>query len=750
MSARADIARQERLHLQVRGAVQGVGFRPYVWNLARKLDLAGWVLNDEAGVTIEIQGAKTQQFLDMLELSAPPLARIDAVDIHAVPATNEVAFALLKSTKAGKAKTAIGPDAATCPDCLADIFDPKNRRHGYAFTNCTHCGPRYTITRALPYDRAQTSMADFPMCAACQSEYENPADRRFHAQPNACPDCGPKLSHSIQEILMALKAGQIVALKGLGGFHLAVDARNYSAVTRLRARKQRDGKPFAVMVASSASARKLAHLSPEEETTLSDRARPVVIAKSKPSTLSPAISNGLPTLGLMLPYAPLHALLFHADAGMPEGTAWMDTPQVLALVMTSANISGDPLVIDNSEAQTRLAGIADMVVTHDRDILIRADDSVVRVIDGAPRYLRRARGATPTPIKLSVDIPSTLAVGGHLKNTICITRGQDAFLSQHIGDLESMSTYGFFKETVAHLSSILEVSPTRIACDMHPDFMATRYAQDMNLPVIQVQHHHAHIAAVLAEYQLDGPCLGLALDGFGLGEEGESWGGELLIAQGPEFQRLGCLMPLAQPGGDVAARQPWRMGAAALHALGCNDQIPRYFSGQDGADMIAAMLERKLNSPMTSSAGRLFDAACGLLGVVPEAHFEGEAPMHLEALVTKPEILDNGWRVKDGVLDVRPLLLAMTDSHPQEGANLFHGTLIAALADWITQTIDREGLARRIALSGGCFQNKVLAEGLIGALQPRHIKAYLPLSAPANDGGLSLGQAWIAGQMSLI
>ncbi|MEO0411334.1 MAG: carbamoyltransferase HypF [Pseudomonadota bacterium] len=749
MATRADIAHQERLRLTVRGAVQGVGFRPFVWTLARKLDLVGWVLNDEAGVTIEIQGANTQRFLETMQLSPPPLSRIDAVDIRTVPATDETAFALLKSTKSGAAKTAIGPDAATCPDCLADIFDPKNRRHGYAFTNCTHCGPRYTITSALPYDRAQTSMAKFAMCPTCQSEYEDPADRRFHAQPNACPDCGPQLSHTLKDILGALQAGQIVALKGLGGFHLAVDARNHDAVKRLRARKQRDGKPLAVMVSGTASARKLAHLDSEEEAALTGRARPVVIAKSKPSTLSPAISNGLPTLGLMLPYTPLHFLLFHAAAGAPAGLDWLEEPQPFALVMTSANVSGDPLVIDNAEAHARLEGVADIIVTHDRDIVVRADDSVVRVIDGAPRYLRRARGATPTPIPLRKEIPPTLAVGGHLKNTVCLTRGKEAFVSQHIGDLESPSTYGFFKETVAHLSSILEVNPARIACDLHPDFMATRYAEDVNLPLVRVQHHHAHIAAVMAEYQLDGPCLGLALDGFGLGENGESWGGELLLAHRTEFRRLGHFMPLAQPGGDVAARQPWRMGAAALHALGCNDQITQYYSEKDGAHMIAAMLERRINTPMTSSAGRLFDAACGLLGIVPDAQFEGEAPMHLEALVTKPSVLSGGWNISDGVLDMRPLLLAMTHSDPQEGANLFHGTLIAALADWIGQTLDAEDLTRRVALSGGCFQNKVLAQGLITALQSQNIKAYLPLAVPANDGGLSLGQAWIAGQMSL-
>ncbi|MEM7569198.1 MAG: carbamoyltransferase HypF, partial [Pseudomonadota bacterium] len=682
-----------------------------------------------------------------LETSPPPLARIDAVDITPLAVLGEDSFELHHSQKSGAAKTAIGPDAATCPECLEDIFDPANPRYGYAFTNCTHCGPRYTITRALPYDRAQNSMADFKMCPSCQREYDDPADRRFHAQPNACPECGPQLSHSIADILSALLAGQIVALKGLGGFHLAVDARSHGAVRRLRQKKQRDGKPFAVMVASLASAHVLAELEAAEAAALEDRARPVVICNAKRADISLAVSNGLPTLGLMLPYTPLHYLLFHAAAGAPKGTQWLEDAQPLALVMTSANISGDPLVTDNAEAEEKLAGVADMIVTHERDILCRADDSVVRVIDGAPRYLRPGRGATPTPIALPCEVPPTLAVGGHLKNTICVTRGSEAFLSQHIGDLENLNTYTYFKDTVAHLTDILEVEPSRIACDRHPDFLATRYAQETGLPLVQVQHHHAHIAGVIAEHHLDGPCLGLALDGFGLGDGDESWGGELLCAEGVSYRRLGSLMPLAQPGGDAAARAPWRMAAAALHALGRTRDIPSYFENQPGADMIAAMLEKTLNAPLTSSAGRLFDAACGLLHLIPNASFEGEAPMHLEALVTRPEILEGGWSLSAGKLDLRPLLAALTACNPEKGANLFHGTLVAAFADWIGGTIALEDLPPHVALSGGCFQNKVLSQGLIAALRARAIKAYLPLQAPANDGGLSLGQAWIAGQM---
>lgn len=738
------------MRIEVRGAVQGVGFRPFVWGLAKDLHLAGWVRNDEIGVTIEVEGAQTAAFLQSLETRCPPLARIDAIDIVPLPMCGEPGFVLRESSKRGAIKTVIGPDAATCESCLEDVFDPSNRRHGYAFTNCTHCGPRYTITRALPYDRAQTSMAGFTMCPQCQAEYDAPDNRRFHAQPNACPKCGPQLSHSVDEILSALEDGKIVALKGLGGFHLAVDARNHAAVTRLRALKQRDAKPFAIMVSGLPSARSFADICLQEARALEQRARPVVICQAKTNDLSDAVSQGLPTVGIMLAYTPLHYLIFHASAGKPAGTQWLNRAQSLALVMTSANVSGEPLIIDNGDAREALAPIADLVVTHDRDIECRADDSVMRVIDGAPRYIRRGRGAAPEPIALSKELPPTLAVGGHLKNTFCLTRGKEAFLSQHIGDLDSLSTYAFFEETLEHLISILDVKPQRIACDLHPDFLATRFANESGLPLVPVQHHHAHIAAVMAEHHIEGPCLGLALDGFGLGHADQSWGGELLLAQGGTFRRLGHLLPLAQPGGDAAARAPWRMAASALHAMGEGDRIASYFADQPGAPMIAAMLEKQINSPLSSSAGRLFDAACGLLKILPEASYEGEAPMHLEGLVTEPNVLTGGWALTtEGVLDFRPLLQVLTRCDQQTGANVFHGTLIAAFAAWIGSCINAENLPRRVALSGGCFQNKVLAEGLIRALNAQGVTAYLPKVAPCNDGGLSLGQAWLAGQMTL-
>ncbi|MFL7901640.1 carbamoyltransferase HypF [Azospirillum argentinense] len=777
----------KRLRLRVRGQVQGVGFRPFLHGLAHRLALTGWVLNDGAGVLAEVQGDALERFLAALAEDAPPLARIDAIETDAIPAQpDETGFAILASQR-GAVTTGIAPDAAVCPACLAELFDPADRRYRYPFLNCTHCGPRFTITRALPYDRPQTAMAGFPLCPDCAAEYADPADRRFHAQPTACPSCGPRLSHSIAEVLAALRGGRIVAIKGLGGFHLACDAFDAAAVERLRARKQRNGKPFALMVANVASAERFVEMEAAERALLEGVARPVVLLRrreaptlpasrapslprfageglespplrsggglgrgqaSSSSTLPDAIAPGLAWLGVMLPYTPIHHLLFHEATGRPDGTAWLERPQDLALVMTSANPGGEPLAIGNDEARRRLEGIADLIVDHDRDILIRADDSVMRVVAGAPAFLRRGRGHVPTPIRLPRSGPPVLAVGGHQKATVCLTRGDEAFLSQHIGDLDNAATLEFLEESVAHLRRILAVEPVAVAHDLHPDFQSTRFAESLGLPTLPVQHHHAHIAAVLAEQGEGGPALGLALDGFGLGPDGGSWGGEMLLVEGVGFTRLGHLAPLAQPGGDVAARQPWRMAAAALARMGRGAEIAGRFAACGPADGVRRMIEAGINAPPTSSCGRWFDAACGILGVRAVAGFEGEAPMALESLVRRPTVLEGGWRIDGGVLDLTPLLESLLQINAQEGAERFHGTLAAALVAWAMPELAARGLDR-VALSGGCLMNAVLAEALSAGFAARGVTALLPRRAPANDGGLSLGQAWVAVQSLL-
>ncbi|TWA86063.1 hydrogenase maturation carbamoyltransferase HypF [Azospirillum brasilense] len=774
----------KRLRLRVRGQVQGVGFRPFLHGLAHRLALTGWVLNDGAGVLAEVQGEALQRLLTALVKEAPPLARIDAVETAECPVRpDEAGFAILAS-HGGAVTTGVAPDAAVCPACLAELFDPEDRRYRYPFLNCTHCGPRFTITRGLPYDRPWTAMAAFPLCQECAAEYADPTDRRFHAQPTACPACGPRLSHAIEEVLAALRGGRIVAIKGLGGFHLACDAFDAAAVERLRARKQRNGKPFALMVANAVSAERFVEVRAAERALLEGVARPVVLLRRRetptlpasraPSlprcageglespplrsggglgrgpvrTLPDAIAPGLDWLGVILPYTPIHHLLFHEDAGRPDGMAWLERPQDLALVMTSANPGGEPLAIGNDEARRRLDGIADMIVDHDRDILIRADDSVMRVVAGAPVFLRRGRGHAPAPIRLPCAGPPVLAVGGHLKATVCLTRGDEAFLSQHIGDLDNAATLAFLEESVAHLRRILAVEPVAVAHDLHPDFQSTRFAESLGLPTLPVQHHHAHIAAVLAEHGVNGPALGLALDGFGLGADGGSWGGEMLLVESTRFTRLGHLAPLAQPGGDVAARQPWRMAAAALARMGRGAEIAQRFAACGPAEGVRRMIEAGVNAPPTSSCGRWFDAACGLLGVRAVAGFEGEAPMALESLVRRPTVLEGGWRIDGGVLDLTPLLESLLQINAQEGAERFHGTLAAALVDWAMPELAARGLDR-IALSGGCLMNAVLAEGLSAGFAARGVTALLPRQAPANDGGLSLGQAWIAMQSLL-
>ncbi|OEJ67593.1 carbamoyltransferase HypF [Magnetovibrio blakemorei] len=749
---------QRRVHVRVRGIVQGVGFRPFVNGLATRFMLGGWVLNDGDGVLLEVEGnpASVASFLKALGEEAPPLAHIDDVLVEDVDVVGKNGFEIRHSQK-GLVGTSVPPDATVCDACLEELFDPNDRHYGYPFINCTHCGPRFTITRRLPYDRPSTSMAAFEMCAACAAEYSDPNDRRFHAQPVACPLCGPILSMEPAEIVRRLKAGEILAIKGLGGFHIVCDAHNEDVVVRLRERKNREEKPFAIMAVNSASLQKYAKLDVVAEAQLCSTARPIVIVpKCHSSDLAPSIAPGLAEIGVMLPYTPIHYLLFHAYAGQPPGTAWLDDLQDFALVMTSANPGGEPLVIGNEEAERRLDGIVDAIVSHDRDILLRTDDSVVRMIGAAPTFIRRARGYVPMALKLPHSVPSGLALGGHLKSTICVTRGDQAFVSQHIGDLDTPQGLIFFEETVHHMLSITEVRPQWLAHDLHPDFYATRFAQglgdELSIPALGVQHHHAHVAAVVAEHGLEGPVLGLALDGFGLGEgggEGEgplNWGGEALLVNGAEYTRLGHLAPLPLPGGESAFRAPWRIGAAVLYQLGRGDEIEARYGhlGDMGASgLLKQMLERNVNVVPSTSCGRLFDAAAGLLNVQPIASFDGQAPMKLEALVTEVQVLKNGWQINGTTLDLSPLLAVLADLDPIVGANLFHGTLIEALADWAARLAETSGV-KQIALSGGCLQNRVLAEGLERRLLSKGLSVRKPQALPPGDGGLSFGQAWVA------
>jgi len=732
-----------RLRLRVRGSVQGVGFRPFAYGLAARLSLAGFVRNDGEGVLIEIEGPRTEAFLAALETGPPPLARIDSIEVTAIAATGGDGFSI-DATQGGRSRTRIGADAGVCEACLDELFDSASRFFGYPLIACTHCGPRYTLTRSLPYDRAQTSMAPFPMCEACARDYADPGDRRFHAEPIACPRCGPKLSVPIAEVAQALRNGKIVALKGLGGFHLLCDARDEPAVAALRRRKARDAKPFAVMVANAASAARLADIGPAERALLTHRARPIVLARSR-GALAPSVAPNLRDIGVMLAYTPLHWLVLHALAGAPDFRRWRDAPSELALVATSANLGGEPLVASDEDADSRLRGVADLIVTHERAIVVRADDSVLRVVDGAPAFLRRARGFVPDPIDLGADGPCVIAAGADLKNTVTITRGREAFVSQHIGDLDDRETIRFRQETVRRLIDLLQVEPELAACDLHPDFVSTRAAEASGLPLIPVQHHVAHVAATAAERRWRGPILGVALDGYGYGADGAPWGGELLALDGARWERLGSLAPLALPGGDRAAREPWRMGVAMLERLGRLDDAKTLFTAAPEAARLAEALRRGPRARRTTSLGRLFDAAAALAGVRLVQHYEGQAAMEFEALVERPRVVPGGWAVADHRLDFAPLMAAMLDGGlgGREAAEAFHGTLVAGLADWIGAAARARGLTR-IALGGGCLMNRVLAEGLVEALRAAGVEPALPRQVPANDGGVSFGQAAFA------
>ncbi len=740
---------RERRRIRLRGLVQGVGFRPHVYRCARHLGVTGFVGNDPEGVIIEAQGEQLDTFVQLLRGQLPPLARIDKLIQAPIALADDDDFVIAPTTPGAAKGAAIPADVAICDDCLRELFDSGNRRYLHPFIACCNCGPRYTMTRQLPYDRSNTAMAEFALCRACNLEYSDPMDRRFHAEPVACPDCGPRLSGDIGDTARALAAGDIVAIKGVGGYHLACDARNQDSVARLRNCKRRDGRPFAVMVLNLASAAGHVALTGDTGAHLQSRERPVVISPSLAGrdALADYLSPGLRTLGVMLPYTPVHYLLFHALLGAPRGHDWLYEENDLALVMTSANISGEPLITDAVEAERQLTDIVDRFLHHDRDIPARADDSVLRSAPGVTGIVRRARGFTPHAIKLAHAGPAVLALGPHLKSTVTMTRGNRAYLSPHVGDLDSAAAVAFHRESANAMRAMLQTRPQLIACDLARDFASTRLAEQLSaelaLPLVTVQHHHAHVAAVLAEHRREEPTLGMALDGHGLGLDGTSWGGELLRVEGACLQRVGHLSPLPLPGGDCAAREPWRMAAAALHSLGRAPEITERFADEPLAPLLAQLLAAG-ECDTTSAAGRLFDAAAGLLGITHRATFEGEPPMLLEGLLGQDTQANGAYEVRDGILDFSALLARLANcSDPAQGAAEFHATLVEGLADWALASAGRTGIGV-IALSGGCFLNAYLARELPPRLAAGGLEVLMPRALPPNDGAISLGQAWVA------
>ena len=775
-----------RKHIQVRGIVQGVGFRPFVYKLANSLGLTGYVFNSSSGVTIEIEGGerRVDEFLRTLKNDPPQLAEITQIKVSEIPVQGDTGFSILGSRQEAGEFALISPDAGTCDACWRDFGDPSNRRYGYPFTNCTHCGPRYTIIRDIPYDRATTTMSTFTMCDACRAEYENPEDRRFHAQPNACAVCGPSLllvksvlkgrmetapdvaarasrgscwfqdKDSLPIIHQAraqLHEGKILAVKGLGGFLLACDAANEAAVAELRKRKRRPHKPFALMVRDLATARRVCELTAEDEAALLSPRRPIVVLTRRPGVeLAPSIAPGDNTLGVMLPYTPLHYLLFS------------DSPEIdsewTALVMTSGNLSEEPIVVANQEAMLQLGGVADWFLLHNRDIATRVDDSVVRTFEGRERVLRRARGFVPQTIDLGVELEEVLAFGGELKNTFCLTKDRYAILGQHIGDLENYETMRFFEETLANLKHVFRVAPRVAAYDLHPGYMSTRMAMGSGIEhKVGVQHHHAHIASCMAENHLHGQVLGVALDGTGFGTDGKIWGGEFLVADFAGFTRRAHFRNVLLPGGDAAVRQPWRMALSYLRDT-FGDRMPhdlKCFQGLDERQvaLVDTMLARRIQTVETSSCGRLFDAVAALLGIATEVSFEGQAAIALEAAAERGIEDRYDFEVEQGepaILDFRPTIAAIVKDLTRgrragEISACFHNTLSTAIGE-VCARLGASDAVNRICLSGGSFQNLYLLGRTVVELRRRGFEVFLHAQVPANDGGLSLGQAMVANQ----
>ncbi len=750
--------------LKISGIVQGVGFRPYVYKQALLHGLKGEVANTPSGVFIHVEGKarNIDSFCRNLYSDIPRLAYLTDIDQFSDKVLGFQNFSIVSSVCGQNHSALISPDVAVCDECIREMLDPLDRRHGYPFINCTNCGPRYTIMESIPYDRPNTSMKSFIMCKKCQQEYDDPKNRRFHAQPNACSDCGPSVSlydssgicieckDSIGQAALFLLQGKIIAIKGLGGFHLCADASNSEAVTNLRRRKHREEKPFAVMALNIEAIEKFAVVTGQEKELLASYRRPVVLLKKKDHCLiSPEVSPGNSCIGAMLPYTPIHYLL------LVHGFE--------ALVMTSANISKEPIVIDNNEAFDKLAGIADFFLTHDRDIYLRCDDSVLRHDAGAIRLIRRSRGFSPFPVFLRKELPQVLGCGAELKNTICLTKGSLAFVSQHIGDLDNLAAYDFFQMTIEHMKKILNITPRTLACDLHPDYLSTRYAMEQNdISILQVQHHHAHIVSCMAENNIEGKVIGLAFDGTGLGKDGAIWGGEFLIADENMYSRSGHLSHMPLPGGAAAIREPWRMAISYLYKvfgeemLDLDIQVIREIE-DNRLFFIRNMLIKRINCPETSSMGRFFDAVAAIIGIRYKVNYEGQAAVELEKLADNSVTDCYQYDVTSDVDEIHQILPhaiihgVIKDIEKKVAASVisakFHNTVISMSKD-LCLVIRKETDINRVALSGGVFQNSYLLNGIIRELVKNSFEVFSHRFVPCNDGGISLGQAVCAASLN--
>ena len=751
------------LQVKVRGIVQGVGFRPFVYQLAQRLDLKGWVRNTTAGVDIQVDGSQNalQDFVQSLRMEAPPLAHIDDIQVTRSSVNGHKDFQIQESRSILDAFQPISPDVAICPDCLRELFDPHDRHYRYPFVNCTHCGPRFTIIRDLPYDRPNTTMADFAMCPECAKEYANPADRRYHAQPVSCPKCGPRIwleigdeivndqEEALDRVRRLITAGEIVAIKGLGGFHLACDATNAEAVNKLRDRKQRPDKPLGLMMADVDTVTQNCWIDANELENLRNQTRPILLLQHrKTSEIAENVAPGQDTLGVMLPYTPLHYLLMEREEGIPD--SW---------VMTSGNRGDEPILTDNEEAKRMLGNIASAFLMHDRPIHARCDDSVMRVEPDthAISPIRRARGFAPQPVHLPWSTQPLIAAGAELKNTFCVAKDEYAFLSQHIGDLQNYETLHAYEEGIQQFEHLFRIKPKAIAYDLHPDYLSTRYAlrraEREGVPAFGVQHHHAHIASCMAEHglQRDLAVIGLAFDGTGYGTDGTIWGGEVLLADYKSFRRAFHLNTVSMPGGDLAVKQPWRLALAWLQQLGIGwkaDLPPVQAAGKEGLFAVARQLETHTNAPLTSSMGRLFDAVAALIGVRSEVTYEGQAAIELENLADPEEKGAYTFAITGETINpwtVIRSILSDWRGHLPNGviAARFHNGLADLALDVCLLLRSREGI-KDVVLSGGVWQNMTLLASARHRLEAAGFNVLTHHQVPANDGGISLGQAAVA------
>ncbi len=754
----------KRVRYLFSGVVQGVGFRPFIYRMATRHSLSGFVQNRPDGVVVEVEGPADaiHSFMSSVNGDPPPLADVSGISSGEVEIKNDKAFRIIESEAGGPGNVHITPDIATCGDCLKELFDTADRRFHYPFINCTNCGPRLTIIKDIPYDRINTSMSCFPMCPLCQEEYENPADRRFHAEPNACPACGPSLKlldekgnplsdrDPLKRAIELLLSGYVIAIKGLGGFHLAVDAANDEAIKRLRSRKFREEKPLAIMVRDVETASRISMIGKEEELILLSPQRPIVLARKRGGAIiSPAVAPGVSDFGIMLPYTPLHHMLlekhFHA------------------LVMTSANQVDEPICIENREAVKRLEGIADFFLVHNRDILMRCDDSIATVSSGERRIIRRSRGFAPIPVTLTKSYPPILALGPQMKTTLCILKGNLAFLSPHIGDMETPEARDFYQESLTLMQKIAECKPEIVACDLHPAYYTTIFAEGLPASrVIRVQHHHAHIVSSMAENGIEGEVIGIAMDGTGYGTDGTVWGGEFLVASESTFTRVGHIATYILPGGEKAIREPWRIAVSLLRQA-YGDDWPDVAKSLDIVpeksfyETIDRIMKQRFNSPLTSSLGRLFDGVAAILGLRRKVTFEGQAAMELEAMARYGSGRVMQFTIEEAGdiihLDFSPMIRAITKrlqagKDSGELAFSFHLTLQVAFCKMARTIRDKTGL-NQVVLSGGCFQNRILTEGTIAELEKAGFEVFFHKAIPTNDGCISLGQAVCAGAQAM-